>query len=189
MPDNIQLAAWQHELRGPSGEWVTTLTGDQKFYHVTRRTGPVTHLPPSAAGESGPGVYLAGDKAYASKMASWDKTMRVLPVTVHAGNGLHLLDRTKPGGEEEYRRIQQMENGNKQAGLDKALAAHGYGGVRNLSPGNEHPETVIHDPGKLTVNEPVEMSISAQAAAQIADPETISGQVARPVAQGSQSRR
>lgn len=134
---------------------VTTLKGDQQFYHVTRRDPEQAirnGLPPSQAGESGPGVYLAADRQYASSMTRWDNSMKTLGVTVHAGNGLHLLDRTKPGGEAEYRRIQMYENGNKNVGMDKALAANGYHGVRYLSPGNKYAETVIHDPGKLTVH-------------------------------------
>lgn len=150
----------------PDHPWVTHLNGDQHFYHVTRRPGPVTELPPSAAGESGPGVYLARDKAYADKMTGWGKEqgMRALDVTVHAGDGMRLLDRTKPGGEEAYRQHQQnasighpLSKGHgAQEGLDRELGEHGYHGVRYRSPGNEHAETVIHDPSRLTVSEPSE---------------------------------
>ena len=132
----------------------TTLTGDQPYYHVTMRPGPITSLPASPHGESGPGVYLARDKAYADDMASWQPSSRALRVTVHAGEGMHLLDRTRPGGEEEYRRIQLYDNGGKNAGMDRALGAHGYHGVHYLSPGNAYPETVIHDPSRLSVSEP-----------------------------------
>lgn len=161
--------AWRVEQEKTSSArpWETTLTGDLPFFHVTRRPGPISELPASRAGESGPGVYLAENPEYAQQMASWDPRMRTLNVTVHAGDGLRLLDRTKPGGEDEYRRI-QLENMNKQDGLAELLQSHGYDGVRNLSPGNKYPETVIHDPAKLRVSEPPDDKQSALKFASLA---------------------
>lgn len=71
-----------------------------------------------------------------------------------AGEGVAMLDRDKPGGDEEYRRIQQehqAETGSSQVGLDERLKAHGYDGVVFTSPSESTPQYIVHDPTRLSV--------------------------------------
>jgi hypothetical protein len=133
--------------------WTTRLTGDQTYYHTTAsyyvpdilKNG----LKPSKMGESGPGVYLAADNEYATHMSTWQADHEVLSVTVHAGDGINILNRDLPGGDAEYRRIQLQAQIDKEP-LDAALDKAGYQGVSHISPGNKFPETTICDPSLLT---------------------------------------
>lgn len=95
----------------------------------------------SRNGESGPGVYFAADRPFADKIRSYDPTMRT--VEVRTNRRMRLLDRDTPEGEAEFRELNRDPAQMKQ---------RGYDGVRFTSPGERHPEYVIHDPKDVTVS-------------------------------------
>lgn len=136
-------------------QFSTVLPAGHPLLHVTSNFRlpdiKAQGLHPSSDGESGPGVYTTPDPKFAERMhqgrvseaGPYGHTLQLATT-----KPLRLLDRTKPGGEEEYRRVQQ-EHG--RAGTAQGLAKAGYHGVNYKSGGKQDHEVVIHDPKHLKV--------------------------------------
>lgn len=105
-------------------------------------------LVPSRMGESGPGVYLTTNRAFAEQMTANMPGRELYEVTT--GRALRLLDRTAPGGDDEYRALQDASSAiNKDGALAKAITDAGYDGVRFAGVNKGDAEVTVLDASAL----------------------------------------
>ena len=105
-------------------------------------------LVPSRMGESGPGVYLTTNRAFAEQMTANMPGRELYEVTT--GRALRLLDRTAPGGDDEYRALQDASSAiNRDGALAKAITDAGYDGVRFAGVNKGDAEVTVLDASAL----------------------------------------
>lgn len=127
------------------------------LYHATGYERPEQieasgALRASSNGESGPGVYLSADRAYAEKLSAGKTNPATFEVQADVRNPLvRRPEVAGDPGEAEYRRIQQSVDGwySKEGVAQAALQAHGYDAVEShLRSGHE---IAVHDPSKVRI--------------------------------------
>lgn len=126
------------------------------LYHSTGYSRPTeieaSGFTPSPMGESGPGVYLSGDRSYAELLSSGKPNQVTFEVEADIRNPLvRYPEDPEDPGEREYRSIQQNTDGfyTKEGAALDALRSRGYDAVESfLASGHE---VAVHDPSRLRI--------------------------------------
>lgn len=138
-----------------SAEFETGRGQLRTLYHATGYSRPeeieeAGALRASANGESGPGVYLSADRAYAEKLSSGKPNAATFEVQALVRNPLvRHTDVDDDPGDRAYRALQQSTDGwySKPGAAQKALTEAGYDAVESHHPWGH--ELALHDPAQI----------------------------------------